>query len=478
MAMGAGTQDAATGAWVGRLRRECRGQVLTDAYARGRYATDASIYQILPAGVVLPMCDEDVTAALQVAAEAGLSVTARGAGTSQGGQAIGDGLVIDFSRHLNRIERIDPEARSARVQPGVVLDRLNAALKPHGLFFPVEPSTASRCTIGGMAGNNSSGARSIVYGKTVDNVTAIDALLADGSALRFEPMPANLPSGDADPRGVDLVQRVRDIAIREAGEIERRFPKVLRRVGGYNLDTVSTGGHNMAHLLVGSEGTLALSTGIELALARLPEHRVLGVCHFPSFREAMESARPLVELGPTAVELVDHTLIALGREIPLFRDSLAKFVRGRPGALLLVEFAGGDRAALERKLAELDEAMASFGLADAVVRATEPALQKEIWEVRKAGLNIMMSMKSAGKPVSFIEDCAVPLEHFADYTAGIDEIFARHGKTGTWYAHAAVGCLHVRPILDMRDSGDVKAMREIAEEAFALVRKFKGSHSG
>ena len=462
-----------------RLRKETTAEVRFDAFSRGRYATDASIYQIEPIGVVLPRSADDVSAAIAIAREEGVPLIARGGGTSQNGQVLGEALILDTSKHLNRVIEIDAEARTARVQPGLVLARLNAALRKQGLFFPVEPSTASRCTLGGMAGNNSCGARSLVYGKMVDNVQSIDAILPEGEALTFAEVDGNLERASVTPRLLEIAQRLRAIAGREAEEIAARFPKVQRRVGGYNLDSIDPQGpHNLAHLLVGSEGTLALSTELTVSLHPLPVHRVLGVCHFPTFYEAMATTQHLVALGPTAVELVDRNIIELGREITMFRATLDRFVRGEPDSLLLVEFAGEDRDVLTAKLRELDACMADHGFPNAVVEVPEPADQTELWQVREAGLNIMMSMKTSAKPVSFIEDCAVPLENLADYTAGINEIFARHGTSGTWYAHASVGCLHVRPILDMKESGDVVKMREIAEEATDLVKRYKGSHSG
>ena len=463
-----------------RLRKETQAAVLFSPGDRGRYSTDASIYQIEPIGVIAPRTMADVSAAMDIAREEGVPVLARGGGSSQSGQTVGEALVVDCSKYLTRVLDFDPGKRTIAVEPGIVLNQLNAFLRPHKVFFPVEPSTASRCTIGGMAANNSSGSRSLFYGKMVDNVTAIDALLADGESMRFADAPANLNGVEGSPRYLDLIQRVRAIAAREAGEIETRFPKVQRRVGGYNLDELlpTLPRHNMARLLVGSEGTLAFSTRIELTLQPLPSHRAMGVCQFPTFHDAMEATQHLVALGPTAVELVDRNIIVLGTEIPLFRNILGKIVRGEPDALLLVEFAGPDQSALREKVRELDQAMADLGFANAVVEAIDPAFQREIWEVREAALNIMMSMKGDAKPVSFIEDCAVPLEHLAEYTANLNEVFARHGTSGTWYAHASVGCLHVRPILNMKDGGDVRKMREIAEEAFAMVRAFKGAHSG
>ncbi len=475
------TARAATGdpALAARLARELEGEVRFDAFSRGRYSTDASIYQIEPVGVVLPKSRADILRTVQIAADAGVPVLPRGAGTSQNGQTVNEALTVDTSRYLGGIYDLDVAARTVRVEPGVVLDHLNAFLKPHGLMFPVDPSTSSRCTIGGMAGNNSCGAKSIRYGLTADNVRAIEAVMPDGVERRFGPVPGNLSTGPAmDERHVALVQRLREIASREAAEIGDRFPKVLRRVGGYNLDSIAPDGHNMARMLVGSEGTLAFFTALELDLQPIPAHKVMGVCHFPTFRQAMDMAQHLVTLDPVAVELIDRTMIDLARDIPLFRPTVERFVKGAPDALLIVEFDGPEAASLPARLRELDEMMADHGFPDAVVEAVDPAFQAAISEVRKAGLNIMMSMKDERKPVSFIEDCAVPLEHLGDYTDNLTALFERNGTSGTWYAHASVGCLHVRPVLNMKDPVDVHRMREIAEAAMDLVREFKGSHSG
>lgn len=453
------------------LARRMKGAVASDPFTRGRYATDASIYQIMPRAVAFPRSIEDTQTALSEAADYGVPIIARGGGTSQNGQPIGDGLVLDFSRHLNQILDFDPDAMRVDVQPGVVLERLNAFLRGHGLFFPVEPSTASRCTIGGMVGNNSCGARSLRYGKMVDNVLSVRALLHDTTPIRLD----REAEGE---RAVQLAESMRTLALSERHEIEERFPKVQRRVGGYNLDSLLSEEPNYSHLLVGSEGTLALTTSVTLKLSRLPEHRLMGVCHFPSFREAMETTRHIVALDPTAVELVDNNVLTLGADIPMFQRTLSQITRGKPDCLLLVEFAGETRQQLDNKLQQLDTCMADHGYENSLVAVTDPAAQRQVWEMREACLNIMMSSRGDEKPVSFIEDCAVPLVHLADYTDAITELFARHGTRGTWYAHASVGCLHVRPILNMKDSGGLKAMREIAEEACDVVQRFKGSHSG
>lgn len=453
-----------------RLRKALEGEVAFDAFTRGRYSTDASIYQIMPHGVVFPRSALDVAATLEIARESGVPVIVRGGGTSQNGQPIGAGLVVDCSRYFNRLIEFDPASRRVRVQPGMVLERLNSRLRAEGLFFPVEPSTASRCTIGGMAGNNSSGARSLVFGKMVDNVYAIDALLADGAAMHFAPRSTMGQHKLADG--------MLAIAAHEKQEILQRYPQVQRRVGGYNLDALLSPDPNLAHLMVGSEGTLAAFTSIELKLATLPRFRAMGVCHFPSFRAAMEMARHIVDLRPAAVELVDKNILSLGADIPLFVATLAKITRGKPDCLLLTEFAGDDRDALAQDLKRLDQCMADHGFPASVVEVLDAATQKQVWEVREACLNIMMSMKGDAKPVSFIEDCAVPLEHLADYTDAVTGVFEKHGTRGTWYAHASVGCLHVRPILNMKNESGIKVMRAIAEETSDLVRRFKGSYSG
>lgn len=460
-----------------RLRREMRGDVLFDAGSRGRYSTDASIYQIEPLGVVVPADEDDARIALDIAREAGVPVLPRGGGTSQCGQTVGAALVLDLSKHLDGIVAFDREARTVTVQPGVVLDHLNAYLKPHGLWYPVDVSTSAQATLGGMAGNNSCGSRSIEYGNMVHNVLGIDAVMPDGARYRFGEVPSDLKRVDGPPGYVHLVRQIRAIAQREAEEIERRYPKLLRRVGGYNLDMMLPETFNMAHLLVGSEGTLAYSERLHLKLSPLPRHKVLGVCHFPTFYRSMEAPQHIVKLKPTAVELVDHTMIRLARDNPAFKSTVDRFIVGEPQAILLVEFAGKDRATQLRKLTDLVELMADLGLPGSVVEIVDPALQRDVWEVRKAGLNIMMSMKGDGKPVSFIEDCAVPLEHLAEYTDRLTQVFHKHGTEGTWYAHASVGTLHVRPILNMREDGAQK-MRAIAEEAAAMVRQYKGSYSG
>ncbi len=464
-----------------RLRREIQGDVLFDAASRGRYATDASIYQIEPVGVVVPKTEQDAAITLQIAREENIPILPRGAGTSQCGQTVGAALVIDNSKYLNQIFAFEPGPAEIEVQPGVVLDQLNAFLKPHGLWYPVDVSTSAQATLGGMAGNNSCGSRSIRYGNMVHNVKGIEAILSDGNAAWFTEIDGQETSG----RYAHIVDGFRAIATREADEIRARFPRLLRRVAGYNLDIFepqdplhyNTERPNMAHLLVGSEGTLAYFKRLKLKLSPLPNHKALGVVNFPTFYRAMELTQYIVKLGPSAVELVDRTMIDLARNNPSFRSVIDAALLGKPDAILLVEFSGEEATEQSRKLNELIALLGDLGLPDSVVKLTNASQQKSLWDVRKAGLNIMMSMKGDGKPVSFIEDCCVPLEHLADYTQRLTQVFEKHGTRGTWYAHASVGTLHVRPILNMKQDGAHK-MRAIAEEACELVREYKGVYSG
>ncbi len=487
----ASVTNQVAGLLASRLRQETQGEVLFGATDRGRYATDASIYQVTPVGVFIPTQASEVQVALDICRDLSVPIVARGGGTSQCGQTLGAGLVIDHSKHIRKILNVDVEQRTAEVEPGLVLDHLNSALKKHGLWYPVDVSTSAQATLGGMAGNNSCGSRSIAYGNMVHNVLGAKAWLSDGSLIdmgRYD---------RAEGRARVLGDGVRDLCLQHQADIEAHWPKVLRRVGGYNLDIfnpqserpyTADGSVNLAHLLVGSEGTLALTQSLTLKLSELPRAKVLGVVNFPVFYRAMDCAQHIVKLGAStlgatlsAVELVDRTMIDLSLQNPAFASTIQTALVGRPDAILLVEFSGASKADLLAALKQLVELMGDLGLPGSVVEMTDDAAQKNLWEVRKAGLNIMMSLKGDGKPVSFIEDCAVPLESLAEYTDALTQVFRRHGSRGTWYAHASVGTLHVRPILDMRHdgaAGGAAKMRAIAEEASELVRKYKGAYSG
>ena len=466
-----------------RIRAGVSGEVHFDRFTRGLYSTDASIYQVDPLGVIFPRSGEDVQRAIEIAGEGQTSVVARGAGTSQSGQSIGRGLILDTSRHLNEVLDFDPTARRVVVEPGLVLDQLNEFLRPHGLFFPIDIATSSRATLGGMAGNNSAGARSIRYGHMVEHVRGLEAVMADGRRVWFgrAERPKRQggwgPQGGPPPRGLDA--DVRAIYRREANELERRIPKVPRHVAGYALHRLGGPDSRLSDLLVGSEGTLAFFTALELDLEPLPAARVLAVCRFDAIGEALAAVPAIVALEPTAVELVDATLLALAGEIPSFKrtiDRLGQDGSSGPGDLLVVEFASDDPARISVSLGELEDALE--GRASGVVRAESAEFQRRIWALRKAGLNISMSMPEARKPLAFIEDCTIPLDRLSEWHRRLTEVIERHATHAVWYAHASVGCLHVRPALDLRVGDDLSRLRAIAEQAFDLARELGGSHSG
>ena len=478
------------------LRRSLAGDLFDDDFNRGRYATDASIYQMMPHAVVIPKSFNDIEACVSFAKENNIALLPRGGGTSQCGQTVNHAIVLDTTKHLNKIIDIDVVAQQCIVEPGLVLDELNRNLKPFGLWFPVDVSTSNRATIGGMTANNSCGGRSIRYGIMRDNVVGIEALLADGTQAYF----GKLDPQSSPPFGLlgTVQNTLLELGRNNQHEILDKFPKLLRRVGGYNIDALIPDamalrpggkpgdGINLAHLLVGSEGTLAVFKTITLKLSPLPTQKVMGICHFPTFYKAMDAAQHLVTLDPVSVELIDSTMLDLARSIALFRSTVENYVRGKPASLLVVEFAEDDPAHNQRKLSDLEAMMAKLGYdwdkpacnTGGVVCLTKTEDQSRITEMRKSGLNIMMSMKAEAKPVSFVEDCAVKLSDLADYTDQLTQIFDKYGTTGTWYAHASVGCLHVRPVLNMKRKNDVVAMRGIAEDTLKLVKKYGGSHSG
>ncbi len=455
-----------------RFDQEIEGEVCFDPFTRGLYSTDASHYQIEPLGVVFPRSVSDVEAVIGIARGEGVPILPRGGGTSQCGQTIGRAVILDTSRHLTGIG--DPDRNGhVEVEPGVVLDNLNARLGRSGSWFPVDPSTSSRATLGGMAGNNTAGSRSLKYGMMVDNVAAVEVVLPDGRRLW-------LGEGGTEAEIIpDELTALRALYAREASEIQRTTPQTMRNVAGYNLDRLRPDQESLARLFVGSEGTLAFFSRLRLELAPLPSRRVLGVCHFAGLHEALDSVQQIVKLEPSAVELVDRSVLELASQRPDFKASIDRFVRGVPGALLLVEFSGNSETSdLHERLDHLDDLLGDLGYPDSLVRVENTAGQAEVWRVRKTGLSLVMSMAGPRRPISFIEDCAVPLEHLAEYARRVDDIFAQHDSKGTWYAHASVGCLHVRPALNLKDPEDVARVRLIAESVHEVVSELQGTHSG
>jgi FAD/FMN-containing dehydrogenase/Fe-S oxidoreductase len=463
------------------LRQSLDGEVRFDRISRALYSTDASVYQIQPLGVVLPRTVDDVVRVVELARDHRTAITARGGGTSQAGQAIGAGLIVDTSKYLNRILEVNAEARWARVQPGVVLDDLNAHLRPFGLRFAPDLSSASRATVGGMMANNSSGARSIVYGKTIDHVLEQHAVLADGRVAHLRPLsPHDLDAlRHADTIEARACRDLPALASRSAAEIERRFPKVLRRVGGYNLDAFVDPLRpvDLSRIMVGSEGTLGLVVEARIRLVPLPAVRVLLAVEFAHVLEALAATPAILAHGPSAVEVMDGFILRHTRQVPAL-DAIRRTVcSDDAGALLCIELAGERSDEAADRLAALEREVAARFRCRAT-RVIDPAAQQRIWSLREAALGLSTAMTGDAKSISFVEDTAVAPERLRDYIERFLGIIARHGTTAGIYAHASVGCLHVRPVINLKTSDGVARFEAIANEVADLVLEFGGALSG
>lgn len=472
------------------LRRHLEGEVRFDHPTRRLYSTDASIYQIEPLGVVLPKTAADLRTTVQIAAELGVSITARGGGTSLSGQSIGPGVVIDCSKYLNHILAIDPAAKLARVQPGVVLDQFNRALAPHDLQFGPDVATASRANLGGMIGNNSAGARSIVYGKTSDHVRSLRVLLADGSKTEFASLNAvewAKKVALTGPEGA-IYRGVQQVVLDNAPEIRRRFPRILRRVSGYNLDLIEQGfsrwhGNDAAarvglqQLVIGSEGTLAVVEEAVVDLVARPKVRGLLVPHFATLGAAMDALAACLEFAPSAVELMDQMLLDLARGNLSLKDTMAA-VHGRPAALFMVEFSGDDQAEVADRVEKLRKRLHGVSGVTALVPALDAELRNPLWSLRSAAVPLLLGLAGDRKPVTFIEDTAVAPARLPEFVARFQEVLRKHGTGGSFYGHASVGCLHIRPVLNLKDATDLYRMRRITEDITDLVLEFGGALSG
>jgi len=460
------------------LRGRIDGEVRFDRYTKTLYSTDASIYQIEPRGVVIPRHEGDVQEVLRLAAKDGVPILPRGGGTSLAGQAVGDAVILDFSKYMRELIEVNPEERWARVQPGIVHDVLGAALKEYGLRFGPETATSNRANIGGMVGNNSAGARSLVYGKTVENVLEVRAVLADGSAVTFGALDAL--GLEAKLRQDDLegaiYRKARALGESHRDEIARRYPKIPRRVSGYNLDELTDASvTNLAKLLVGSEGTLATVVEAKIELVPVPPAVGLAVLHFDGLLPALETGTEILALAPTAVELVDEMVMDLARK-SLEYSRRMHFVQGLPKALIIVEFAGESD---EEVTAKLDALEASIGAsAKPMVRVLGAADQANVWKVRKAALPLLLGLPGDHKPIAFVEDTAVSPERVPEFIRSFEEILGNHDTVGSFYAHAGAGCLHIRPLVNLKDGAEIKKMTTIAEEVFDLVVDFGGAMSG
>jgi FAD/FMN-containing dehydrogenase/Fe-S oxidoreductase len=465
------------------------GEVRFDRLSRALYSTDASVYQIVPLGVLLPRCEDDIRAALDVCRTYRIPLTARGGGTSQAGQCIGPGLVLDCSKYLHRILEVNPAGRWARVQPGCVLDDLNLEVRGHGLHFAPDISTSNRATIGGMIANNSSGTHSVIHGKTIDHVLELKVLLADGTVAHLRPLdPGEARSacrrGDQEGAAYRLVQR---LAAEHAEEIERRYPKILRRVGGYNLDLYvprrppAANGQaepfNLAGLFVGSEGTLGITLEAKVKLIELPRAKGLLVVHFTDLLEALGATPDILAHRPAAVEVIDRYVLdstRLNPEATRLRD----FIQGDPAAILIVEFYANRPEDLPARLDALEADLRRRGQGYHVHRASDGPGQARIWKLRKAALGLSMAEKGDAKAISFVEDTAVAPERLRDYIEEFLGVIARHGTTAGVYAHASVGCLHVRPVIDLKTAEGVGKFEAIAGEIAELVLRYGGALSG
>ena len=464
------------------LQTRTTGEVRFDRISRALYSTDASVYQIEPIGVVFPRSREDLIQIVRICAGHGCSLTLRGGGTSQAGQAIGAGVIVDTSKYLNRILELNVEERWARVEPGIVLDELNAQLKTHQLRFAPDISTASRATLGGMMANNSSGARSVLYGKTIDHVLEQDVILSDGSVAHFRPLSGEALVLKCAGQGIeaDCYRVVRRLAEEHAGEIERRFPKILRRVGGYNLDEFRDPckPFNMVKLMVGSEGTLGVVLDAKVALVPLPTAKAVLAVQFADLLEALQATPLILRHRPSAVEVMDRFILAHTRQSPQLDALRNSFIEGDPGGLLCVEFYADAPQDLPPRLQALEEDLRAHGLGYRYHHALDLPAQAKIWSLREAALGLSMAMKQEAKSLSFVEDTAVAPENLREYIDKFLQLVKRHDTTAGIYAHASVGCLHVRPVVNLKTEEGVRKFEAIANDVSDLVLEYGGALSG
>ena len=481
---GYGGTESDTREMVHDLDRLVSGEVRFDKMSRILYSTDASIYQIEPVGVVLPRNAEDVIAVVETADKYGVSVLPRGGGTSLGGQTVGHSIVMDFSKYMNSVVELNWEEKWVRTQPGIVLDVLNHQIRDSGLLFAPDPSTSNRGNVGGALGNNSCGAHSIMWGKTVDNVHELDVVLSNGQATRLGALDGSqlesmMRSGSLEG---DIHRRLFEIGEANRDEIIARYPKIQRRVSGYNLDEFVGGqdpavAFNMARFVVGSEGTLVTITEAKLKLVDRPKVTGLGVLHCNDLIESMDATVAALELEPAAVELIGSMIIRQAKS-NLAYARITDFIQGDPEALLAIEIAGDTEEEVSSKMDHLGDTLAGRKLGYTFLKLMNPADQEKVWDVRKAGLGLMMNVPGDAKPLPFVEDCAVAPEHLPDFVRKFDDIVTSNGTEAGYYGHASVGCLHIRPLINLKDQEGVDRMVTIAEEVGDLVMEYGGSMSG
>jgi len=474
--------DTDLDAIANRIDEGISGEIRTDPVTRMLYRTDASMYEVEPLGLVLPSSVDDVVHAVRVAAEHGIPLLPRGGGTSLAGQSVGRALHVDYSKYMNAILELDVEERWVRVQPGVVLDELNDALKQHDLQFAPDVSTSSRANIGGMIGNNSSGAHSILYGKTIDHVIDLKVVLADGTLAEFAPLDQaqwQAKEGLAGLEG-DIYRGIGSIIDEHREEIGRRFPRVMRRVSGYNLDEFVDrevkGRRDLCTLVIGSEGSLCQVVEVRLNLVPLPRHKAVVACHFHSINEALEANLDILETSPASVELVDKILLDLTRD-SIEHCSARSFLRDDPQALLFVEYYAESEQELELKARSLEELLDRGGLSYATVLALEPALMRQMWDLRKAGLGLLMSMPGDSKPQPGVEDTCVPVGVQAEYAGKVQQLMQENNTVAEFYGHASVGVLHIRPILNIKTADGVRLLRHLQDRMSDMALEYGGAMS-
>lgn len=475
----AGPVSSATSDLEQELKKAVGGEVRFDSYSRAMYSTDASIYRMEPVGVVIPRDADDVSAVLELASRHDVKVLPRGGGTSLSGQTVNHAVVLDFSKYMHNVLEVNREERWVRTQPGITIDNLNRQLRQHGIFFTPDPSTSSRANVGGAMGNNSCGSHSILYGKTVDQVKEMEVVLSDGSTAHLGKVSAEIIAQKQNGTGLEseIYRRIPEIAAAAATEVEKRFPKILRRVGGYNLDLVQNPSElDLVKIAVGSEGTLLAVTSAKLNLEPVPPHSGLAILHFRDIVESMEATVATLEEGPAAVEHIGEMIIREARNSIGFSRNL-DFLQGEPSDILVVEVNGGTAGEVDAKLDRLEQKMRRLELGYAITRLTAPVEMAKVWNMRKAGLGLMMNIEGDAKPLPFVEDTAVSPEKLPEYVKRFDEIVRANGTEAGYYGHASVGCLHIRPVVNLKTSEGADQMERIAEEISDLVLEFGGAMS-
>ncbi|MFZ0545994.1 MAG: FAD-binding oxidoreductase, partial [Candidatus Promineifilaceae bacterium] len=478
--------------FLNEVGKRVDGELRTDTYSRTLYSTDASIYQIMPHGVLIPRSADDVQAAVELSHKHQVPILARAGGSSLAGQAINEALVIDTSRHLDQVLEVNREEQWVRVQPGIVLDELNAYLKRYDLQFGPDPASSNRACMGGIVSNNSTGSHSIKYGMTADHVLGMNVILNDGTTTSFGPMDTAELRQRQQRSGLEgaIYRQISDLIADDHNQeiIQAGTPRHWRRCGGYNLDRFLDEGasflwpqdrrFNLAKLVCGAEGTLAVMTELKLNLVPVPKMTALAIVHFNELKTALEAVPILLEVEPTVVELIDHLGLTLSREVPQYARLLERFVEGRPNCILITEFYGESEAELQMKVDRLKTHIEQRNVGATFVKpAFDRELQKDIWTVRKVALGFLMSIKGDFKPIPFIEDAAVPVEHLAEYVMKIERFCNDLGTDVAYYAHVSAGCLHIRPLINTKKAEEVAKLSSIIDFTVDLLHGYGGSLS-